>query len=307
MYLGEAPEHENSDEPDEEAEEEPDEEPEEEPTYISPYLDAAGEPTLRIWRLADGSTHRLSYTNGLTFWVNSEDGVIWGKWNADASVADAFGYLLGPALGIFLRLRGETCLHASAVAFEDRAVIFAGPPRAGKSTTAAAFTLRGHAAISDDIVLIKQDATEKGAGCFRATPSHPLLSLWPESLALMGLRADELQRVFPKFDKRRLPLPDSERRFESRSLPIGAIYLLGERNLDSGPAVEEISPQAALISLVADTYATYSLDQARRAKELETLGRLVGRVPIRSARGRETAEGLAEFCDLIEKDYAGQK
>ena len=113
----------------------------EETGYVSPYLDISGEPTLRIWGLADGSTHRLGYTNGLTFWVNSEGNAIQGVWSGKASIDDALGYLLGPVLGIFLRLRGETCLHASAVTFDDHAVVFVGPPGAGKSTTAAAFAL----------------------------------------------------------------------------------------------------------------------------------------------------------------------
>jgi hypothetical protein len=271
-----------------------------EPTYSSPHQSISGEPTLRIWRLADGFTHKLTYATGLTFWVDSKQSMIWATWPDDASMDDAIGYFLGPVLGIFLRLLGETCLHASAVAVHDRAVVFVGPLRSGKSTTAAALNCRGYAALCDDIVLLR----EREGGRFWVIPSHPFLSLWPESVLLVGRSAEQLPRVFPKFEKRRLRLSGPGNRFESRTLPIGGIYLLGRRDMRSTPCVEEVSMQTALITLVADTYATYALDRTRRVAEFETLGRLVSSVPIRRICGQEEVSDLDRFCDLICDDYS---
>jgi len=270
-----------------------------EPIYSSPYLDATGQPALRVRGLADGSAYELAYANGLTFWVDPRGGVIWVKWSEEASRDDAVGYLLGPILGIFLRLRGRTCLHASAVAFDDRAVVFVGPPRAGKSTTAAALTKRGHTALSDDNVLLD----ERGTGCFWVIPSHPSLSLWPESLSFLGRSAQDLPRIFPKFEKRRLGLAGPLNHYDGRAREVGAIYLLGPREDHAEPRVESMSLQMALISLVADTYANYVLDRSGRARELEVLGRLVAGVPVRRLYGQTGALGLDRTCDLICDHY----
>jgi len=86
---------------------------------------------------------------------------------------DAATYLLGPVLGLLLRLRGVTCLHASAVALADRAIAFVGSEGAGKSTTAALLARKGLAIISDDVVaLVERDAL------FTFIPAYPYLSLW---------------------------------------------------------------------------------------------------------------------------------
>jgi hypothetical protein len=254
---------------------------------------------VRIWPLADGSTYRLSYINGLEFLVEYQKGEIWSTWPDELSQEDAESYLLGPVLGIFLRLRGETCLHASAVAFEDLAVVFVGPPGAGKSTTAAALSCRGYAVLSDDIVLLR----EREAGRFCVVPSHPFLSLWPESVEIIGRSAESLPRVFPKFEKRRLLLTDSSNRFETRTLPLGGIYLLGCPIEDSAPRVRTLSTQTALMLLVADTYGTYALDGERRAKEFEVLGRLISSVPVRSIHASQETSSLDKFCNLICDDY----
>src|SRR4029077_52896 len=74
------------------------------------------------------------------------------RWADSTTLENARSYLLGPVLGFLLRLRGVTCLHASAVAVDDFAVAIAGPPGSGKCTTAAAFARRGHAVLSDDVV-----------------------------------------------------------------------------------------------------------------------------------------------------------
>jgi len=56
-----------------------------------------------------------------------------------------------PVLGLLLRCKGVTCLHASAVSFGEHSVAFVGPAGAGKSTTAATFARQGYGVISDDI------------------------------------------------------------------------------------------------------------------------------------------------------------
>jgi len=193
-----------------------------------------------------------------------------------------------------LRLRGVTCLHASAVAFGEQAVAFVGSEGAGKSTTAAALALRGHAILSDDVV-----ALGESNGSFFVHPACPYLCLWPESVQSIYGSAEVLPRFIASNEKRRLSLGKQKLRFQERPLPLVAIYILGERCGDPAPLLQEITPQEAFLSLVANTFATNILDSGMRAKEFESLGRLVPSVTVRQLCAHRDASRLTDLCDLL--------
>lgn len=269
----------------------------EELTYLSADTNAAGEPALRISSVDQGAFVRLTYEDGTQFWLDRERENIWATWPAASSIENAASYLLGPVLGLLLRLRGVTCLHASAIAFGDRSVAFVGSTGAGKSTTAAAFAQQGYGVISDDIVaLLEQE------GAFHVMPAYPHLYLWPESVKMLYNSAEALPRLIPDWDKRRLALGNRGTHFESRCLPLAAIYVLSERRPDPAPYIEAIRPQSALLALVADTYANKILDREMRAREFAVLGRLVTTVPIRRVYAHEDATRLEELCKVIRED-----
>lgn len=270
----------------------------EELTYVSSDTNAAGEPALRIWKVARGAFVRLAYEDGTQFWLDGELGTVWVTWPDKLSLENSTSYLLGPVLGVVLRMRGVTCLHASAVSIGDRGVAFVGSAGAGKSTTAAAFARQGYGVISDDIV-----ALVESEGTFRLMPAYPHLCLWPESVKMLYGSSEALPRFTLDWDKRRLDLGEQGMRFESRSLPLSAIYLLGDRRLDPAPYVEAIRLQSALLSLIADTYASKILDRDMRAKEFEVLGQLVSRVPIRRVYPNRDAARIQDLCRVIQKDY----
>jgi hypothetical protein len=271
----------------------------EELTYVSSYTDAAGNPALRIWKTADGVFLRLRYCDGVEFWLGRKGDAIWAVWPETLTLADAATYLLGPILGRLLRLRGVTCLHASAVALDECCLVFAGDEGTGKSTTAAAFAKRGHGVLSDDVVALAE--SEEG---FRVTPAYPHLCLWPDSVKMLYGSPEVLPRFIPDWDKRRFPLGDHGTRFENRSLPIGAIYLLGDRHTDLSPYVEALPSQSALLALVADSFASTILDREMRACEFEVLGRLVATVPVRRIYPSRDPARLGELCRVICEDFA---
>jgi hypothetical protein len=270
----------------------------EDPFYVSSFLGPAGEPALRIWRLCGGAFLHLVYYNGLQFWLDREGNYIWGNWPDELSNEAASTFLLGPVLGLLLRLRGVACLHASAVAIGGRAVAFVGSAGAGKSTTAAAFARRGHSLLSDDIVAL----SEVGRA-FRVAPAYPYLSLWPESVDMLYGSPEALPRFIANWDKRYLAGGTDGVRFEESSLPLGAIYLLDERAGDPAPLVEPVPPQTSLISLIANTYATNTLDSQMRAMEFEVLGRLVSAVPVRKVRAHEDPSRIDNLCRLVCADF----
>jgi len=268
-------------------------------TYTSSYTDKSGNPALRIWKTADGRFLRLAYYDGVQFWLEREGKSLWAVWPAASTLEDTASYLLGPVLGLLLRLRGVTCLHASAVSIENRSVAFVGSEGAGKSTTAAAFARQGHAVISDDVVAL----VESPEG-FRVMPAYPHLCLWQDSVEMLYGSSEALPHFSAGWEKRRLALGDQGTRFENRSLPLGAIYLLGERRPDQAPFVEGVRPQAGLLSLVADTFANKILDREMRAREFAVLGRLVTTVPIRRIHPHRDPSRLEELCAVIREDFA---
>jgi hypothetical protein len=268
-------------------------------TYTSSYTDENGTPALRIWKAAGDRFLRLAYYDGVQFWLEREGKSLWAVWSPHSTLEDITSYLLGPVFGLLLRLRGVTCLHASAVSIHNRCVAFVGEEGSGKSTTTAAFARQGFGVISDDVAAL----VESPDG-FRVTPAYPHLCLWEDSVEMLYGSAEALPRFSSGWEKRRLALGELGTRFETRSLPLGAIYLLGDRRLDQAPAVEEIRPQAGLLSLVADTFANKILDREMRANEFAVLGLLVTTVPVRRVYAHRDGSRLEEFCAMILADLA---
>ncbi|PYT63439.1 MAG: hypothetical protein DMG35_04050 [Acidobacteria bacterium] len=265
--------------------------------YSSSYTDESGQPAWQIRASANGSLLHLTYCDGMQFWLDRKGMSLTVAWPSTACLEDATSYLLGPVLGILLRLRGVTCLHASAVTLEDHCVVFAGSEGAGKSTTAAAFARQGYAVLSDDIV-----ALVEREGTLHAMPAYPQLCLWPDSVKMLYGSPDALPPLTPDWDKRRLALGNERARFQSRPLPLAAIYILGDRHADSALCIEPVRPRAALLSLVADTYANRILSREMRAREFEVLGRLVTTVPARRIHASMDSNQLDELCRAIRED-----
>jgi hypothetical protein len=267
--------------------------------YASPYSNEAGEPEMRVWHVGKGALLHVAYFDGTQFWIDDKRENVWVTWPEMSSLEEACTYLLGPILGLLLRLRGVTCLHASAVNFRERSVAFVGSAGAGKSTTAAAFAREGFAVLSDDIVpLVERD------GSFLVMPAYPHLCLWPESVSMLYGSPDALPRFATNWEKRCLALGQGAMRFESSPLPLSAIYILGDRRADSGPCVEPVRPRPALLSLVAEAYANRILDREMRAREFEVLGRLVRTIPVRRLIPHSDPSKLRDLCRVIEEDFA---
>ena len=274
----------------------------EELTYVSSDTNEKGEPALQIWKVKQGTFVRMEYDDGTQFWLDRRRENIWASWPDHLSLEHTIAYLMGPVLGVLLRLRGVICLHASAVAIEDQGVAFVGSAGAGKSTTAAAFAKLGYAVLSDDIVALKEQDN-----AFHVVAGHPQLCLWPESVKMLYGNEEALPRFNPAWEKRRLGLGDQGTRFETRALPLRVIYLLGDRRLDPAPSVAAMRSQATLLCLVADTYANKILDREMRAREFDVLGRLATAVPIRRVFPHSDPSRIRDLCRVIEADLIALK
>jgi hypothetical protein len=273
--------------------------------YVSPYRDDDGQPVLVVSLLAGGAFYRFHYTEGIDYVLSQDGSRLWIRWPETVAESDIFSYLLGPVMGFVLRVRGIVCLHASAVVINGRAVVFVGDIGAGKSTTAMAMGQLGYPIISDDIVPICEKA-----GVTYAHPGYPRMRLRQPSLSMLS----DLNRDLPPLPKAEgegrlhFELSSGGYQFQSDPLPIGALYLLAERNADPhAPRVGPVSPLDGIMGIVANTYVTRFLDASMRAKELQQLSQLVNQVTVRRLYPHLEGSRLAMLCKVILEDSAAHQ
>jgi hypothetical protein len=261
------------------------------PGSAQPYV-------VRIERASDRHL-RVTYADGAQFVIDGTASRIFGASTDALTLEDLIVYLQGPILGLTLRLRGVTCLHASAATDDGRAFAVIGSAGMGKSTTAAALAQMGVEVLTDDVLAL----SDRGE-TFDVQPGLPRVLLWPESVRALFGDSEALPRLVGTWDKRYLDLNRPGFRFGQRPAPLAAIYVLGERlPAGSDPMLSELSGTSALMWMLANTYANDLLDARLRARELEVLGRLVSRVPIRLLRAPNDRGALSQVCRTILADF----
>lgn len=178
---------------------------------------------------------------------------------------------------VLLSLRGHIALHASAVRIGDIAVAFVGHTGLGKSTLAASFNRRGHALLTDDVLLL--EPTESAV---RAVPSYPEQRLWSDSAEALATAPESLGEVAHYTSKKNLRLPLDESAFEERTLPLGAIFALDEPGggSDDEVTVVPLTLSEAYVALLDQVFRLDFSDRTRMALEVEQLTSLVHAVPV---------------------------
>jgi hypothetical protein len=267
-----------------------------ETSYIADYKSDCGEPALRVFRVLDGEFYRFCYADATEFVVDRAGTEVWAQWVEPLTLEDTATYLLGPVMGFVMLLRGVVCLHASAVAIGDSAIAFVGPAGSGKSTTAAAFAERGYSILAEDVVTL-DDRDDH----FLVRPGYPCIRLWPAAVKALYGSETHLPRLTPNWAKCYLDLSDN---FQREPLRLATIYQLGERHHDAAaPYIQPLDRAEALMSLVANTYATKLMDKQMRAREFELLTRVVKNVPLRRVTPHSDPRQIPALCTRIIADF----
>ncbi|HEY9300450.1 MAG TPA: hypothetical protein VIQ31_29620, partial [Phormidium sp.] len=267
--------------------------------YVSDSKSQDGLPVLTVEQLVDGAYLQLTYYDRTKFIINQAGTEIWATWPDTLTLEDTATYLLGPILGFVLRRRGVVCLHASAVAIGDESIAIVGAAGAGKSTTAAAFAKAGFPVLSDDVLPL-WDQKQK----FLVQPAYPRVRLWPSSVIALYGEVDALPCLTPNWDKRYLDLTKDGYEFQQQALPLGGIYILGDRTTSpAAPFLEALPSHSGLISLISNTYANNLLDKKMRAAEFDLLSRVVAKVPLRRVTPHTDSERISKLCDVILEDF----
>jgi hypothetical protein len=219
------------------------------------------------------------------------------------------GLLMGRVLCAILPMRGITCLHAGAVAFDGRAIAFVGRSGAGKSTIVAALRCRGGFPLTDDLVALTEDEGAPVGQTFLVHPSRRGLRLRPDAAAVFcgvgaALRRSR-GRADSTTDKSYLELESQCEGLVRRPVPLACIYLLDMHGpVSTTPAILSVAGVDRLISLAPHARARVLLEKDDRVKDFTTLGRLAATVPIGRIRRPNGLDSLPAVCDAILKDVA---
>jgi hypothetical protein len=248
-----------------------------------------------------GSYTRLRYAGlGMRLDVVIDPGGerVWADYGDGVDDADVAAVLCGTVIGAVLRLRGLTCLHASVVAFDGRAVALVGAKGAGKSSTALALVRAGATLVSDDIAVVTRDGAE-----VRVRHGQPKLRLRPDPAAALLEPGDRLAPLWGEGEHRParayLELAGAEAPDpEASDLPLAAVHVLGPRGAEA-PHLVPLSGPAALARLMAHRYVPYMLDQSGHARDFALLSGVCADVPVHAVERPEGLESLPDVAALL--------
>ena len=162
---------------------------------------------------------------------------------AEVDIARMRLFILGAALGAILHQRGYIVFHASAVAINDRAVIFTAPKGEGKSTMTGTLHARGHQFIADDVVAIDFSNPQQPM----VYPAFPQLKLWPDSATQIGQDPEHLPKLIDRLEKREYLFED----FSLKPIPLKQIFVL---DTDTEIAIEPFNSQEMILTLLKNLY-----------------------------------------------------
>jgi hypothetical protein len=193
----------------------------------------------------------------------------------------------GLAAALLRHLRGETTLHASAVARGGEAIAFLGRSGAGKSTLAA-FLCRSRAfdLLADDVVRV---AIAKGSALAHPTESEH----WLESGSVRALGLD----VTDEHGK----VPIMAPRVALAPVPLRALVALSLDAAAKAPRVARIRGHRALEQLVPCLVRFVIDEPDEQVKELANMAALVDALPFYEVHAPRDFGALSQTARVVEK------
>ena len=223
------------------------------------------------WQCA-GDRVLITLPCGIRFLVERGEAIRYAV-EEGVGAADLRLFLLSTAWPVLAMQRGLLPLHASAIADGANVHAFVGASASGKSTLAAALSVRGQPFFADDVLLLDPNRLDSGAFCYR----YDDLKLWPKALALVGLPASGPVREVADFDKRYAVAPKLSSRVEGR---LRTLRVLAESHqpgnpLRDAPLRGNEAIRAAYRAIHRRPYAVAIIGRARLFEWLTRLVRAV--------------------------------
>lgn len=201
----------------------------------------------------------------------------------------------GAGLGVLLHQRGLLVLHGSAVAIRNSAIGFVGAKGWGKSTTANALHRRGHALVTDELLVV--DLDKRGAPSVR--PGSPYLKLWRDALLETGGSPELARQVLQGADKYYLEAS----LVAPPGVPLRRIYVL-----DAGDRLDtvHIDAAAAFFGVVPHLYVsrfgTQFLRSAGSQVAFSRIAAVLRRIETIRLTRRNDLSQLPDIAALVESD-----
>lgn len=264
------------------------------------YLDQGYEnselPHLVVNTIAKGKYFHFHYDVGVEFICDKQATTVWGKWDESLNLKDIVIYLLGPILGFCLRLRDVTCLHASGIVIDGKALALVGVSGVGKSTLAAAFAAEGHTILTDDVMPL-----EFKGDVLHAVAGYPHIRLYPNSFKNLKGVPNELPELMSNWDKCYLDLATTSYQFQHGSVPLKVIYILdwSTDNTSGNIKISPVDPSAAVPLLAANTYRNELLNSEMKGNEFHFLSRLASLIPIRKIQPVDDIASIPRLLEAI--------
>ena len=231
---------------------------------------------------------------GLADFLISNDARQIEAWPAGATSIETLHHLLlDQVLPRVLAQQGRLVLHAGAVRVGDQAIAFIGDSGSGKSTLTASFHASGYSLLCDDGLVLTHRA-----GVTTALATYPSLRLWPESIASLYSRAPTVAPMAHYSSKRRIILKDIATN-GSIPLPIATLYVLAREPGAEGISLRRLSPRAACMEIIGNSFQLDVTDRRRSAEVLANASRIAQHLPVFSVTYPRDFARLPDVHEVI--------
>ncbi|WP_158797057.1 serine kinase [Pedobacter sp. L105] len=203
-------------------------------------------------------------------------------------------FLLSNAIAAILHQRNRIPMHASAICHEDGIVLFCGRSGAGKSTTVTTFQKKGSIVFSDDVCVLENDNN----GELVALPSYPMIKLWEDSFAKIGLEtAEEKYKIRPELAKYARFYHDE---FDISPRKIKQVYILDPENRTDNVEIKKLGPLAGFKLLQQNTYRYVQMNgMKKRNIHFAMISKLAAEVPVFQISRPSHGNTIDAVIDLI--------
>lgn len=199
------------------------------------------------------------------------DGSLRVKYRGFIAVDELAAPLEGPALGMALRLQGETLLHASSVRIGTQGLAFSGVSGQGKSTLAATLLQHGAAFWGDDILRVLPKSNQ-------AFPDGRAARLFSEAARQSAVKIDNAPLAHLGSSKRKVDLANGDLILRPHSLD--HFFVLDRRNDSDHAKIEELRGAEAVMALMYSRYPTWLRNPMLDARDFDAFADLAQRTQI---------------------------
>ena len=212
----------------------------------------------------------------------------------DAPVVDVSRHLVTYAFAALCQQRGLLALHATAIDFHGRAVLFCGPSASGASTLGAFMAARGHAVLCDHVCVVDTLRDEALV--------HPVctdIGLWADALDRIGHPAvPSSVRYLNSLEKFSTPVGPACR----AAVPLSAIFFIEESRAPAATIhISESRPLDAIATLVAQAFMPFLIaGLGQQASHFTRCGRALRHACVFRLARRWGFESTSQVMDQVE-------